>query len=351
MLEGDIEAGKYAIGGKLPSERLLVKLFNASHVTVRQGIDVLAKKGLVRREPGSGIYVNATKASPVIGILFGPSLVEESAHFYRALRAALESEIEGKPYTCCSYDGFNRTAATAPESALPYQQLHRDSHSHSFKGCIQISLTDPSWNDREPLKRIPRATHGEMIGDVWIDYSFFVRNALEFVVKNKARKIVYLRSFLTVPNDIAALGDMARRMKIPTPEIVQLECDGQSHDLLAHDKVCDLAMKWSNTDSWPDAMIVTDDIATRGVVIALIKAGIKIPSDMLLVTQANEGINHHYGADVVRYAISPTEIARNLIFVLEKRMSRLKVNIPQIITGGWAPDSLSGRRSKKPLTC
>lgn len=347
-LQKDIETGRYAIGGKIPSERDLAKKIKASHLTVRQGVDVLVKMGLVRREPGSGTYVNAIKADPIIGILFGPSLVEESAHFYRALLGALEAEIAGSPYTCRSYDGLNRTDVGEVENSLPYQQLLRDSRNHPVKGFIQISLNDARWNELSPLKGIPRSTHGEASRDILIDYSFFGRDALEYVVQNQRRKVVYLRSFLNSQNDLAGCGDTAKRLGVPMPKVVQIESE-QNLDLVAHDLVCAMAMEWSRDGSHPDALIVSDDIATRGVAIALIKAGLKVPSDVLLVTLASEGINHHYGVDAVRYVTSPSKIARELMRVLEKKIMGLDADVPCWIAGDWAPDSPenSGKPSAK----
>ncbi len=335
MLEKDIEAGKYGIGAKLPSERFLAKELNVSHLTVRQGIEILARKGLVRKELGSGTYVNATKADPIIGILFGPSLVEESAHFYRALLKALEVEISGMSYTCRSYDGFNRTDAGAPEDSLPYQQLLRDSQSHPVRGFIKVSMADERWDEMKPIKGVSSASHGATSKDVVIDASCFGRKSLELCVKHGCKDIVYLRNYMTQQGDLGGLGDAAKRLKAPMPEVVALEDDGRSLDVEGHDVVARLTEQWKNVKRRPDAVIVSDDIATRGVAIALIKAGIQVPEEMLLVTLANEGINHHYGLDVVRYYLSSRELAQKLVFVLGQRLKRVKVQVPQIIEGGW----------------
>lgn len=344
MLQKDIEAGKYAVGAKLPSERSLAKQINASHLTVRQGIDILVRMGLVRRELGSGTYVNSTKSDPIIAIIFGPSLVEESAHYYRALRATLESEIAKTPYTFRSYDGFNRTDAGAPEHSLPYQQLLRDTRNHPVKGFIQISLTDSRWNDLKPMKGVPRATHGSVDRDVLYDHSLFGRDSMELCVKNKRRYIAYLRNLIDPQEDLGGLGDAAKKYNVAMPEIIPLEEDGQPLDLLAHDKIEQMAEIWRKKRRWPDALIVSDDIATRGVAIALIKAGIHVPSDMLVITLANEGIDHHYGIDVHRHALPSAEVARKLLLVLENRMKGKKVDVPQLVRGRWTQSDIRNRR-------
>lgn len=348
MLQKNIESGEYGIGAKLPSERFLAQELKVSYLTVRQGVDVLVRKGLVRRELGSGTYVNASKSDPIIGILFGPSMVEESAHFYRALQKALEVEVSGMSFTCRSYDGFNRADAKKVEEALPYQQLLRDSQSHPVQGFIKVSLNDELWSQLKPIKGVPSASHGAMSKDIIIDGSYFGARTLEYCVKRGCRDIVYLRNFPSnQQEDLGGLGDMAKKLKVPMPEVINIYEDGQPLDLLAHDIVARATEQWRRAKRRPDALIVSDDIATRGAAIALIKAGIKVPEEMVLVSFANEGIEHHYGLEVVRYYLSPRELAGKLVSILKKRMRREKADVPQIITGGWKEEPPAKKEKKR----
>ena len=84
----------------------------------------------------------------------------------------------------------------------------------------------------------------------------------------------------------------------------------------------------------------------------MIKAGLRVPEDVLLVSMANEGIEHHYGVDVVRYYLSPTEVAKKLVSVLRQRMKDGNAEVPQIITGDWgksAPVSKTRKRETVPV--
>jgi GntR family transcriptional regulator, arabinose operon transcriptional repressor len=69
-LEGDIVAGRYRPGQKLPTEAQLGKQFGTSRITIARAFLELQQKGLVRRRVGSGTYV--TPATPrAKGLLFG----------------------------------------------------------------------------------------------------------------------------------------------------------------------------------------------------------------------------------------------------------------------------------------
>jgi len=337
-LQNDIEQGKYPVGVRLPSERVLAKEFDTTHVTIRQGVDILVRKGLVIREPGSGTYVNAQYEKAAVGILFGPRIADESAHFYRALLGSLEREVERLSFACRSYDGFNKTDESEAERSASYQQLVTDSQNHPFKGFIVISVTDPRWLERKPIRNLPKASHGLYGKDVVIDYYRFGRDCMEFVFRNGRKKVFYLQTFTHSADDLKGFSDAAEELNIPVPEYVQLDTSGGrgDHDALAHKKIEALLAQWNATGQWPDTLIVSDDIATRGVALGLIKAGIEVPSQMMVITHANEGIEHHYGLDIIRYSISPDEIARKLGVLLQKKMDDPATPVEQRkVHGRW----------------
>ena len=52
-----IEAGKWAVGDRIPSERELSRNFDVSRMTLRQAIQTLVDEGFVERQVGAGTYV------------------------------------------------------------------------------------------------------------------------------------------------------------------------------------------------------------------------------------------------------------------------------------------------------
>lgn len=57
LLRGLLESGRLAPGAALPSERTIAEATALSRVTIRRGIDLLAREGLVEQRRGSGTYV------------------------------------------------------------------------------------------------------------------------------------------------------------------------------------------------------------------------------------------------------------------------------------------------------
>jgi DNA-binding GntR family transcriptional regulator len=67
ILEKDIKSGKYPIGGKLPTEDELCKLFKASRYSVRQALGSMVSLGLISRHKRVGSFViSTTRVSQLI---------------------------------------------------------------------------------------------------------------------------------------------------------------------------------------------------------------------------------------------------------------------------------------------
>lgn len=56
-IQRDIEAGKYALTGKLPTEDDLISYYKVSRNTIRKAVDLLVKRGIVMPIQGSGMFL------------------------------------------------------------------------------------------------------------------------------------------------------------------------------------------------------------------------------------------------------------------------------------------------------
>ncbi|MDX1736553.1 MAG: GntR family transcriptional regulator, partial [Halioglobus sp.] len=59
QLQQHIDAGAFAVGQRLPSERDLANQFGVSRPTIREAMIALEIAGLVEVRSGSGVYVRA----------------------------------------------------------------------------------------------------------------------------------------------------------------------------------------------------------------------------------------------------------------------------------------------------
>ncbi len=70
LLTSEIQAGKWAVGQKMPSEAALVRRLGGSRITIGRALRELTQQGLVRRVAGSGTFVaSAGESRKVFGLL------------------------------------------------------------------------------------------------------------------------------------------------------------------------------------------------------------------------------------------------------------------------------------------
>lgn len=70
-LQMQIEAGVYAAGARLPSERQLAEDFNLSRMTARQALQLLSQDGLTQSRVGKGTYVRQRRIDQELRVLTG----------------------------------------------------------------------------------------------------------------------------------------------------------------------------------------------------------------------------------------------------------------------------------------
>lgn len=61
LIRSKIQSGEWVIGGKIPSERMLMQAFSVSRATVRQAVDILIKEGILYRVQGKGTFAAPPK--------------------------------------------------------------------------------------------------------------------------------------------------------------------------------------------------------------------------------------------------------------------------------------------------
>lgn len=95
-IEDLIRSGKLKVGDQLPPERELAASLNVSRTVVREAVKALSERGMVRIQPGHGIFVaeiNANHVSDQVGRLF--RLDGNSYKDIALVRKILEVEIVG----------------------------------------------------------------------------------------------------------------------------------------------------------------------------------------------------------------------------------------------------------------
>lgn len=319
---------------RLPATKELAKKWGVSCTAIDQAMAPLVAEGLLERRRKRGTFIRGGAQQTVIGIVFGSSLSDEMAHFHRALRSCLAAEIaglEGCNWTTRVYDGlYGLLAGPSFEASPACRNLSGDVSNYCFKGIILISREPELLKMLKPAFDLPLACLGplpERNPDVIMDLAGFGRDSIGYLAGKGIRRIAYLRTFAPNVTSRADLDAMSLALKahptieLKTHDILGQAClaDRSSVEGTASESTASLIDGW-NRAGWPDAIVVSDDIAMRGVALALIRRHDSVPERLEVMTLANEGICHHYGIPVTRYEFSPRLVAKNLVDILRRRI-------------------------------
>ncbi|MDD2708304.1 MAG: substrate-binding domain-containing protein [Verrucomicrobiae bacterium] len=177
--------------------------------------------------------------------------------------------------------------------------------------------------------------------DVILDHYHFGQECVKLAAQRGVKRIVYLRTVASDSQDLDGIYDAVAELKLPKAEVCQLRRSGENGaqtERMAHEKVLEVIKQRSlrsDGKSWPDALLVSDDVATRGVALALLQSGMGVSKRQpLVVTMANKEIVHHYGIPVTRYEFSVQEIARELVRLLWLRiLHKAEPDLPVKVRG------------------
>ena len=331
-----LENGKLKAGDRLPSTEELARQWGVGIMAVQKAMSRLVADGLVERKPMKGTFVKAVMESTPIAILTRVVLTQEAEYFHRSVVNHIREALGGDGYngwTCHVYDGLAESPHGFEAMAPSFRRLASDALNCSFRGIIGLSVDLKKLAEAIPVLALPAASlnfswqAGE--SDLELDYHQFGKDTVEFVAGEGCRRIVYLRTLDRSPGnleDLRGIQDADSALGLPEVEVHQLQqalADGPQLEHLAYAKTMQLIEDWQgDRGRWPDAIMVSDDVAMRAVVFALMRKSLEEATfkQPLLVSLANEGIVHPYGLPVARYEVPVSGIAQTLLGILRKRM-------------------------------
>ncbi len=326
-LRGRIESGELPAGKPLPSTQEMARQMGVHPLTLQKALRRLKNDGLIDRTPRRGSFVSRSAQAPAVALVVGPSLTLECTHFHRALACALQSETDGK-WATRLYDGLPADAAPeAHATNKPFLALTRDADHLSFRGVIAVGIGYQPWADIAALRRLPYAWLGvsSLRSDLAFDHAHFAREAVTHFANRGSHHVAYLRTFSPWSwsrGDREAFAAVAAESGIGRTQIHDLDDLGQHgvfDEYAAYARVSAIVQEWRRA-GWPDAVVVTDDVVTRSVALALLhvnEPGLPRPA---LLTWANDGIRFAYGLPAARYEIPVAYCARRLKEILDRRM-------------------------------
>ena len=317
--EDGIYAGRLQPGTRIPATLELAAQFGVGRNAVQQALSLLARRGLIERRTRLGSFVSRSLKAQGIAMVFGTNLVvRPELYFFRMLYDEVVKQTAA----------VNRVTSlfypVEPGSTLYLTDLERKCAAGEIDGIIAYS-SDPHfshWQQRQ--NRVPcifgsfDSIKPELTdGDAWRGADYLLRRGyrrLGVIGHTGSQKKIdrFIRScvrdaFLrhNLPPDAHfALGEM------------ETETDG-------------IAAAAELLSCRPDALLVLNDTACRGVIFHLMQQGIAVPGQIGLFSLTNRGLP----------LLSPTPLtvlehdaARHAQRVLEQLFARQEGRTPAEIS-------------------
>ncbi len=329
QLEQAIRSGQLAPGQRLPATTELVKKWGVNYAAIQRAMDRLSAAGLVERKPGRGTFVQSVTDKAVVGILVGPDLLEESAHFFRGMVKAIQHEIGVHGWRDLVYD---RLTYSDPKSLTDTEKrLLEDVHNHRFKGLVLVGFGNSCLRKELLQLDLPKSVYSASNETTVDGDSYeFAYLATSHLAQRGRKQIAYFRTFTgsapPLTRDIEGFRQamVVHGLKMTPRSIYQIRITPPGIPFprrYGHDRMMEWAQQWQHTGLRPDGLIVSDDMVAEGVTLALNELRIPVPEQLELVTMANEEVEYSFAVPTARYEYSLREIAHSMISVLWKRMT------------------------------
>jgi DNA-binding LacI/PurR family transcriptional regulator len=285
-LRRQILSGELAVDARLPTHAALAAHLRTTTVTVKKAFDVLAEEGLVRAEGRRGTFVTDQRPSRAhYALTFPWGRQDHSSQFYDALQLEAKKLQSPRCQVSLFYD------IEGPTDYSDYRCLTDLMRSHRLAGIIFAVRPHRLWNYpvlTEPgIPRVVIASHPMERGipTVSPDTDAFMGRALDrLAAAGRQRVAVLMLAKQEAGTEVRRLRALANRRGLRIePHWVQAVSGG---DYSWARQVTGLLFQGPR-EGRPDALVITDDNLVPEATAGLRAAGVRTPSDAMVIAHAN----------------------------------------------------------------
>lgn len=311
-IEELVKSGKLSHGQKLPTTADFAKTFNVTVQTAQQSLSTLMGKGLLKRSPRLGTFINTSPMSKNIGVVFGYNPLESPDFYYRQLLRYF-GEIgasEGLNITC-----FFTLGGGSFESQS--RMLREDVKNGRYACLIPVAGNPELMRWLASQEDVPWVWHPTL------DVHSMVHGGLSYLLKRGFRKITYVSQFICAKTERGNMAgieyqgawDAFAEKGIPFHGGMFKYWGGTIED-----GYMQIKKLMSDSKSRPEAIFINHDLLTKGALTGLREMGLKIPDDIALLTHANKGDVFESDIPLTRLEVDPYEVALSMISYVKSKI-------------------------------
>jgi len=310
-LASRIISGELPDQSRLPSTRELAQFYGVTPVTVHKSLQHLVRRQLIERQPRLGTFVRSRDRVNVIALVFGKNPFLDQSHLYSHLLDQFQKQAPERNFNLKVYFDFDECSRTKFD-------LQQDILSGELKGIVAANRT-PGLS--EFLAKQSEIAWSESIR---FDYYQSVRRGVEYLLGRGYRNLLVVSMLpeeLPYP-DFREHFDNERRgaedavkgsgATLSVVRWGQKEIDG-------YEKCKQLL---SGKQQLPDAILVNHDVFTRGLLMALLEYGLKIPRDIAILSHMNYGCEFASPVELTRLEVRAADVVSGCLDSLTGAIAR-----------------------------
>jgi DNA-binding LacI/PurR family transcriptional regulator len=294
-LLGEIQAGVYKPGERLPSEAVLCERFGASRITVAKAFQTLQREQLVSRRAGSGTYVERPPQSE--GFQFGLLIPDlGTTEIFEPICQGILRSPAARSHSLTWGHGPTQEAGTAAATEVLCQQYIAQKVAGVFFAPSEYGAAKEDANSRiaamleqagipvvlldRDFQRYPDRSNFDLVG---IDNHRAGYVLTRHLLNAGSRRIVFATrkdSAATVDARIAGYRDALYRLE-----------NGAVGTVMAGDFDDAAWVRETMARTRPDGIVCANDVTAARLMQTLVSLGFKIPADVRMA-----------GVDDVSYA-------------------------------------------------
>jgi len=298
-------------GQRIETEERLAKQFKVSLGTLRSGMEILEKEGLIVRRQGSGTYVSSAVDRP-IAILVDQDISDWNfSYLYRRIMARLTRCFNDKSVPHRFYLGTREMHDGV--GPLTCRSFMHDLQHNRLAGVINVvTPAHPGWVDEVLRREVPLVASWGAPYKVTPDLEDLMRRGVRELISQGCERIA-----LVSWNQVRGIGELQFPEGRKFPSIVE-EC-GLSPDhcpLLNHFHRAagsgGRAIYQMEQEGYfggkLDGLLFVDDIFFCEAMVGMLKLGLDIPGSMRVATATNRGASYHIPFPVTRLEFDGDQI-------------------------------------------
>ncbi len=350
VLRDQLEKGDYKAGDRFPSQNELAKQFRTSTVTSREALAQLVQEGLLEKRFGSGTYVLDPNANRHVAVLMELDIGHpRTSFFFTRLAQSVRLELEKANLKVRLYTGH--TAPGAEFKGLTCPDFQEDIHANRISGVIAIALPSfTEWAHSLVERNIP-LVGGDAYGTI-IDHPGMIRAGVRRLVEDGRKRLALIGSGGSAMT--ALFRDTLKEHGLESDAAWVPETGGQPASLgLGWRLFRDV---WSARPQKPDGLLVMDDMIFQDAAMAILEADIRVPADLVVVTESNRGHAMHCPFPAIRLENDPDAFAKVyaglMVDLLRKEaIAEAQVVMPFRVVEPDAAGESAGREAPAGVQC